>query len=743
MRPALLTTFSALLPLLGFSLSLALTPAQAAQPLPARELFTPPAQQSPQLSPDGRMISFLRPWQQHLNLYIRLLDKPIPRPVLPATLPEESPATDQEEAPAATNDEASAEAPAGNGNSEQATTEPGDDINLNMAPASESGEQPRPRAGGGTEQEYARSGSAQNNLFPDTVTSLSLYELSEKERNALYVAPMRVSNQRSHSVSDYRWISNSQLVYEVANPQQQSSQLFLVTPEKRGRRPLTEDSRVRHRLLDPLFSDPEHILITSNRRDRRFDDVYRLNLETGEQQRVATNTGTIVKWLTDHEGKLRAAISQNGLQRELLYRDNEEVAFRVSHTSPWPDRVDPLRFTADNQRLYVSSNIERDTLAIQLYDPATNQLQELLYENPEADLSELVVAGVEQRVVGVAYETDKPHYHFFDDKDGELFADLFQRSGQRTLQKLSSSRDGNRVLFRILNDMEPPRFFLYQRSDDNYRELFDTPPYPLRAQMSPMRPVNFRARDGFMLHGYVTLPQGYQRGTLPFVILPHAQPYRGRFHWGFDPLVQFLASSGFGVMQVNYRGSTGYGKQYALAGRWGHGIMQQDLSDAVAYLRRQGIADRSQVAIIGERYGGYAAIAAAAFYPADYSCAAAMAAPLNPLHWLDTLPANEEVNRVVIQQQMGDPRESFAQLQADSPLSAIDQIRIPLLLAQGRLDQRARMQDLDRLATNLRTRGVTVETLIKGDEYGPFRKFDNQLEYYRHLQRFLRECFNR
>ncbi len=684
----------------------------------------------PKLSPDGRMISYLGPWQQQLNLYVRLLDKPLPKPPI---VPDEplQPAPQEGEEPAP---QASEEASANNDEPQEPPTA------ADAAPIV-AANPPRPTTTGNP-QGYASSGSLQSNLFPDHTTSLSLFELSEKERNALYVSPVRVSNQRSNGIRTYDWISNSQLIYEVPDERQQSSQLFLVTPERRGRRPLTEDSRVRHRLLDPLTADPDHVLITSNRRDRRVDDVYRLDLETGEQQRVATNSGTIVQWLTDNEGKIRAAISQNGLRRELLYRENEEVAFRVSHTSPWPDRVDPLRFTEDNKRLYVSSNIDRDTLAIQLYDPEINELQELLYENPDADLQQLEVTGIEQRVVAAAYETDKPHYYFFDEKDGELFADLFQRSGQRTLQKVSSSMDSNRMLFRVLSDMEPARFFLYQRSDNNYREIFDTPPHPLRAQMAPMRPVDFRTRDGSMLHGYVTLPQGYQRGSLPFVILPHAKPYRGRHHWGFNPMVQFLASRGYGVMQVNYRGSTGYGKQYALAGRWGNGIMQQDLIDAVTYLRRQGVADKERVAIVGERYAGYAAVAGAAFYPADYRCAAAMAAPLNPLHWLDTLPVEEEVNRIVIQQQIGDPRQALAQLQADSPLSAIEQIRIPLFLAQGREDQRARMEDLDMITTNLRTRGVVVDTLIKGDEYGPFRKFDNRLAYYQQLERFLASCLD-
>ncbi|MCL6415042.1 prolyl oligopeptidase family serine peptidase [Aestuariirhabdus sp. Z084] len=747
-----LCTFSTLTAMLLILLSGGV---QAAIPLPAEQLFAPQPQQMPKLSPDGRMISFLGPWQQQSNLYVRLLDKPEP---LPPLIPEEETAaetdTSTEQAPPGNTENPTGEDNAA-GEEKTATTPAAENTEVDSTtPDSESQTEstpdtvqpitssPRPTSPQAA-QGYSSSGSTQTSLFPDYSTSLSLYELSEKERTALYRAPIRVSNQRLNGISQYDWISNHQLVYEVPDERQQSSQLFLVTPERRGRRQLTQDGRALHHLLDPLSNDPEHILITSNQRDNRVNDVYKLNLESGQQILLEANSGTIIRWLTDREGKLRAAVSQNGLQWELLYRDAESEPFRVSYTSQWPDRVNPLRFTDDNLKLYVSNNIDRDTLAIQLYDPQLNQLQDLLYENPQADLEQIVVTGAEQRVTAVAYETDKPQYHFFDDKDAELFNDLFQRSGQRTLQQISSTSNGSRSLFRILNDVEPPRYYLYQRTDNSYRELFNRPPYPLRAQMAPMIPVDFRVRDGSMLHGYVTMPQGYQRGAIPFVILPHKEPYRGRHHWGFNPLVQFLASRGYGVMQVNYRGSAGYGKQYALAGRWGNGIMQQDLADAITYLRRQGVALKHRIAIVGERYAGYAAVAGAAFDPADYRCAAAMAAPLDPFHWLESLPPQEEVYRVMIQQLMGDPIQNAAKLKADSPLSAINQIRAPILIAQGRQDPRTRMADLDKLVTTMRTRSIKVETLIKGDEYGPFKKFDNQLDFYRKLDQFLDQCLNR
>jgi dipeptidyl aminopeptidase/acylaminoacyl peptidase len=250
-----------------------------------------------------------------------------------------------------------------------------------------------------------------------------------------------------------------------------------------------------------------------------------------------------------------------------------------------------------------------------------------------------------------------------------------------------------------------------------------------------MKPVRFPARDGLSLSGYLTLPLG--QGPWPMVLLVHGGPWT-RDYWGFDAEAQFMANRGLAVLQVNFRGSTGFGKKFWTAGfkQWGR-AMQDDLSDAVAWAVTQGLADPKRVGIFGASYGGYAALAGLAFTPELYACGVDYAGPSNLFTQLARMPAYWGLEQAADRAMIGDPVRDKKLLRRASPFFHLERIRVPLLVAQGGNDPRVKRQESDQVVRALRDRGLSVQYMLKENEGHGFGQEENDLEFYRAVEGFL------
>jgi dipeptidyl aminopeptidase/acylaminoacyl peptidase len=286
-------------------------------------------------------------------------------------------------------------------------------------------------------------------------------------------------------------------------------------------------------------------------------------------------------------------------------------------------------------------------------------------------------------------------------------------------------------------DTGPSAFYAFDRSTRSGRFLFHTRPALTGYQLAPRDPISFTARDGLTIHGYVSFPPGVERRNLPLVLNVHGGPWH-RDTWGYDPEAQWLTNRGYVSLQVNFRGSTGYGKHFLNAGdrEWG-GKMQDDLTDAVRWAVERGFADPGRVAIYGGSYGGYAALAGAAFTPDLFCCAVDIVGPSNLLTFIDTIPPYWSAYLSMMHRRVGHPEKDRDFLVARSPLNSVHQIRIPLLIAQGANDPRVKQSESEQIVAALKEKGIEYEYLLFPDEGHGFAKPENRLKFYEAAERFL------
>ena len=368
---------------------------------------------------------------------------------------------------------------------------------------------------------------------------------------------------------------------------------------------LTPFEGVRAGVIDDLRDNDQDMIISLNKRDPRFYDAYRINIETGELKLIGENPGNIIGWLTDHEGLLRLAITSDGVNTSILYRDNESQSFQTILTTDFKETLTPVSFTYDNQCLYAFSNLGRDKAALVVFDPKTQKELELIYGNSYVDVSGLLISDKRKKLIAVTYLTDKLRYHFFDEEVESIFQDLTKKIPGYELALSSVNQDENRFIIRTYSDKSLGSYFLYDVETSNLQKIADISPWIDEKYMADMEPISYNSQDGLTIHGYLTLPKGVEPKNLPVVINPHGGPWY-RDSWGYSAEVQFLANRGYAVLQMNFRGSTGYGRTFWEAGfkQWGR-KMQDDITDGVKWLIQKGIADPKRIHLRGS-YGGYA-----------------------------------------------------------------------------------------------------------------------------------------
>ncbi|NLD96545.1 MAG: S9 family peptidase [Synergistaceae bacterium] len=548
---------------------------------------------------------------------------------------------------------------------------------------------------------------------------------------------VRVTSATERDIPAYFWSGNDRIVYLQDKGGDENYRLYAVSSDGTESRELTPFENTRVTIVDSLEEQDDFLLIGMNRRDQRLFDVYRLNLATGDLTLLEENPGDIAGWMTDHDGKLRVAVRSDGVNTSLLYRDKEDEPFRNILTTDFRESVSPLFFTFDNKKLYVASNLGRDKSAIFVFDPQTVEHEELLFEHPDVDVSSLFRSRKRKVITGTGFTTDRFRYHFFDEQRAALQKELEERLPDDEVVVASMSRDETKVLVYAGSDRTRGTYFFFDRETKDFRKLAELAPWLPKERMAPMKHVSYTSRDGLTIHGYLTLPLGKEPKNLPVVIHPHGGPWV-RDGWGFDPQVQFLANRGLAVLQMNFRGSTGYGRAFWEAGfkEWGRS-MQDDVTDGVLWLINQGIADPKRVGIYGASYGGYAVLAGLAFTPDLYACGVDYVGVSNIFTLLETIPPYWELGRQMLYEQIGDPEKDKELLKAASPVFHADRITAPLFVAQGANDPRVKKAESDQIVEALRSRGIEVEYMVKENEGHGFRNEENRFDFYRAMERFL------
>ncbi|HOX22483.1 MAG TPA: S9 family peptidase, partial [Elusimicrobiales bacterium] len=500
---------------------------------------------------------------------------------------------------------------------------------------------------------------------------------------------------------------------------------------------LTPYSGVRAQIIDDLPDNDLEMIIGMNRRKKEVFDVFRLNVKTGEMTQLAENPGNITGWLTDHDGKLRAAVTTDGINHTLLYREKEDVEFKPVITTSFKESFDPMFFTFDNKRLYALSNIGRDKAAVVEFDPALKKETAILYEHLEVDVSSLFYSRKRKVLISARYTTWKSFRKFFDPEFEAIVKDLESSLPGYEVGIQENDKAENLYIVRTYSDRTLGTYYLYDWAEKKLEKLAEISPWLDEKEMAEMKPVSYKSRDGLIINGYLTVPKGAKAKNLPLVVNPHGGPWV-RDSWGFNPEVQFLANRGYAVLQMNYRGSTGYGRKFWEASfkQWGL-KMQDDITDGVNYLVKEGIADPKRVAIYGGSYGGYATLAGAAFTPDLYACAVDYVGVSNLLTFMKSIPPYWKPMLDQMHEKVGDPATEEEKMKAVSPAFHADKIKAPLFVAQGAKDPRVNINESDQIVENLRKRGVAVEYMVKENEGHGFHNEENRFDFYEAMEKFL------
>ena len=547
-----------------------------------------------------------------------------------------------------------------------------------------------------------------------------------------------VTNDTDRGIRVFLWAHDGRhLLYLQDTGGDENWRLYDVDVTTMQHRDLTPFEGVQAQILATEKDLPDEVLVGLNRDNPALHDVYRLNLTSGDLVKEVENPG-FAGWVADTKLVTRVGV---GLEPDgslvVKVRDGADGDWRLLRTLPAEDALTsaPIAISPDGTTMLAMSSLDADTGRLVRVDLGSGA-EAVIAEDPDADVSGVRVHPDTREPQVVTWVKERTEYRVLDPAlEADVAAIRALHPGDPDI--VAHDHSDMVWLVAFTNDTGPIPYFLYDRQRREGRFLFDHRPELSEYELAPMEPVSFQARDGLTIHGYLTFPPGVGRKDLPMVLNVHGGPW-ARDVWGFDPAAQWLANRGYLCLQVNFRGSTGYGKAFVNAGdrEWGN-AMQNDLTDAVEFAIGQGWADRERVAIYGGSYGGYAALAGVAFTPDLYRCAVDIVGPSNLKTLIETIPPYWQPQIALFHQRVGNPETDAEFLWSRSPLSRAASIKTPLLIAQGANDPRVKQAESEQIVAALRDAGIDYEYMLFPDEGHGFAKPENRLKFYAAAERFL------
>jgi dipeptidyl aminopeptidase/acylaminoacyl peptidase len=548
-----------------------------------------------------------------------------------------------------------------------------------------------------------------------------------------------VTNDRDRGILTYAWAHDGRhVLYLQDKGGDENWRLYAVDLDSGDVADLTPFDKVQAQIVRLSKRHPDAMLVALNRDNEQLHDVYRVDLSTGQLEKVVENPG-FIQWAADDDLNVRTALAptaEGGFT--LVHRgvgDGEWKPLIEFSADDSPTSQPVMGFTADGTAAYVVSAQGANAGRLVLINPATGE-QSVLAEDPRYDVDSVVLHPDTRELQLVSFERDRLEHEVVDPDVADDIAGLHAlHPGDFALT--SRSNDDRKWLVGFTADDGPVAFYLWDRDTKSGRLLFTHRPELEEYTLAKVEPFEYTARDGLVIHGYLTFPPGGDRSGLPAVLNVHGGPW-ARDSWGFNPESQWFANRGYLAVQVNYRGSTGYGKDFLNAGdgEWG-GKMHDDLIDAVNWIVDQGYADREKIAIYGGSYGGYAALAGATFTPDVFCCAVDIVGPSSIKTLIDSIPPYWAPMLAMMKRRVGDPDTDEAFLWSRSPLSRVDQIKIPMLIAQGANDPRVKQAESEQIVEAMREKGIDHEYMLFEDEGHGFAKPENRLKFYAAAEKFL------
>ena len=583
----------------------------------------------------------------------------------------------------------------------------------------------------------------------------------------------RLTNFTKQNALGVSWVNKERLTITLDYEGNESFGLYAINKDGSNLRVLAEPPIIQGlqganvakfvTVEGPWPGSDREVVVSANDRSGRVPDLYRMDAYNGRKTLLTVDRPAEVRqWVLDKDSVARVAISWDKGPRQyvLWYRADEKSAWKeVARRAPGEKGIEPFAFAGDNKTLYALSNVGRDTEAIYEYDIENNKLGRLLFEAPDGydmgneDFSPeprgsthrragLITDPDSSRIIGFFYDGAKPTTTWIDPVMQQHQRDIDAALPER-YNSLSPAKAGQRLLISSRSDRHPGTFFWFDPAKKQLEKIADLLPEIDERQMARVQPVEYKARDGMRIRGYLTLPPGREAKNLPTIIHPHGGPW-ARDTWAYDPDVQFLARLGYAVLQMDFRISTGYGYAHFTAGHKQIGLaMQDDKTDGLNWLVAQGITDPKRVCIMGASYGGYAALWGVTKDPDLYRCAINM---VGVADWEIIMRGlwysgreifgPDEIGKWVGSIDSAEDRERFDRI---SPVKLASRIKAPVLHGYGFNDPRVPIDHHKSIEAAMRSAGKVQESVVYDNEGHGWRNPENRLDWYRRLEAFLRK----
>ncbi len=547
-----------------------------------------------------------------------------------------------------------------------------------------------------------------------------------------------VTQDKKRGIRWYFWAEdNIHIIYLQDSDGDENWHVYAVDLTNDITRDLTPFIGIRAQVqaTDPNF--PNQMLVSLNLRDRRLFDVYRLDLNTGVLQKDTENPGDVRGWLTDPNFQIRGAqaMTPDGGAQLRVREDTDNPWCPLVTWGPEDNLCSGIGFTPDGKGIYLRDSRDANTMRLVQINIATGK-QTILASDPEYDIGWVIIHPRTHQVQAVSFIKERSYWQTLDPEIEEDI-EAVKKVNHGDFFLLNRDSEDKNWLIGFTTDDGPIPYYAYNRETQKAKFLFTNRPKLEQYTLAPMKPITLKAQDGLTLYGYLTLPVSVEAKNLPMVLRVHGGPW-ARDVWGYNAEAQWLANRGYACLQINFRGSTGYGKKFLNAGNrnWG-AKMHDDLIDGVNWAIKEGIADPKRIAIYGGSFGGYAALVGAAFTPDVFACAVDVCGPSNIVTLIKTIPPYWEPMRKLFDERVGnvDTEEEF--LKSRSPLFKADQIKIPLLIGQGANDPRVKQAESEQIVEALRSKGKPVEYIVFPDEGHGFARPENRLKFYAVAEAFL------
>ncbi len=546
----------------------------------------------------------------------------------------------------------------------------------------------------------------------------------------------KLTDDKKRGIRAYFWTYHpEQLIYLQDSDGDENFHLYSVNIQSNIVRDLTPFQGTKAQVidLDPEF--PDQILVGLNLNNPQKFDVYRINLKNGAVDFDTDNPGNIVSWTANAQFQILAAVAAtaDGGSDLLLREAVEEPWETLRHWGP-DDEGGAVSFSKDGKTLYIIGSHDANGQRLISLDLATKE-ETIIAEDDRYDVSGIVTHPRMRHIQAVAFYKKKLHWQVLDESIAADFEAIARvRPGEFSLTSRDLADENWVVAY--LTDDGPVYYYLYRRGDKSSTLLFSNQPELEDLPLAPMKPISYQARDGLTIHGYLTLPLG-RKTPCSTVLLVHGGPW-ARDTWGYDPIVQWLANRGYAVLQVNFRGSAGYGKAFLNAGnrQWA-AAMHDDLIDGVNWLIEQGIANPNKIAIMGGSYGGYATLVGLTFTPEVFACGVDIVGPSNIITLLKSIPPYWAPLMAMFQHRVGNVETEAEFLRTRSPLFFADQIEKPLLIGQGANDPRVKQEESEQIVAAMGKAGKPVQYALYTDEGHGFARPENRLHFHAIAEEFL------